>query len=260
MNYKFPVTFYLKLIFIIAVLLFAYLNNQSFIQETMADETLGFQESVTSIMREVMDITNKLQSRQLDTEYISNYAEPGNITPYEINEQVKVTENYQVATQKATEFNQAIDMYALNDALIHKVNYMRSNLAWEPITVGYHLEEGANARVKELTENQYLSSLTIDGQDFRSHFYQISEPQYRLGENLYELYISAGDIHLSTWKNPKIFADYLYEVFSEAISLSNYDVYSSQYIAVRAEATDYNVDESPYIRLVVSLVSDTMEE
>lgn len=259
MKHKFPLSFYFKLIFITVVLLFTYVQNYSFIQATLSDESIGLQESFTSIMKEVMGLPNASQINQLNSNYISEHAEPGNTIPYEINDQIKYTENFSIAQDKAEEFNQALDMYALNDAFMRKVNYMRANMDWEPLTVGYHLEDGVNARVKELTQNQYLSSLTTQGQDFRAHFFEITDPQYRLGENLYELYISAGDIHLTTWQNPKILADYLYDTFQEAISHSNYDVYSSQYIAIRAEATDYNIDESPYIRLVVSLVSDTQE-
>ena len=103
----------------------------------------------------------------------------------------------------------------------------------------------------------YLSSITADGADFRAHFPNVSDAEYRLGENLYELYISAGDVHLTTWENEKILADYLFDVYADAVSLSNYDIYQSQYVSIYASPTDYSVDEVPYVRLVVSLVLDT---
>lgn len=259
MKNKFPLSFYFKLCFITLVLLFTYFQHSSFIQTTIADDSLDFQESFTSIMKEVMGLPSRNQNLTQNTDYISEYAEPGNSTPYDIQDEVLYSDNYKKAQAEADEFNQALDIYALNDAFVRKVNFMRSSMGWEAISVGYHLEEGVEQRVSELAENQYLSSLTSDGQDFRSHFANISDPQYRLGENLYELYISAGDIHLSTWQNPKILADYLYDAFDDALSNANYDVYQSQYISIRAEATDYNIDEAPYVRLVVSLVSDTME-
>lgn len=260
MKYKLTKAFYLKCIFILGVLLLAYRTNQSFIQTTLSDNALSFQESLTLILKEVIGISNSTKTESLELGTISNFAEPGNMTPYEVDEQIRNSENYLIAQDKAEAFNQSIDLYALNEAFLHKTNYMRSHLVWEPLLIGYQLEEGVNKRVKELAENQYLSSYTFEGLDFRAHFDHISDPQYRLGENLYELFISAGDVHLTTWQNPKILADYLFDVFKEAISLNNYDVYRSQYIAIRAEPTDYNINESPYIRLVVSLVSDIMEE
>ncbi|MGX7076421.1 hypothetical protein [Globicatella sanguinis] len=82
----------------------------------------------------------------------------------------------------------------------------------------------------------------------------------RLGENLYELYIAADDIHLSTWLKPEIFADYLYRAFETSTHAELYQNFNSQYIKVVASPTDFRVDDTAYVRLVVVLVMDTQVE
>lgn len=258
MNNRFPKSFYFKLTFIVIVLTLAYVRNQSFIQATMNDETLNFTQSVSTIIREMMQLPEQANDSQgIISEGISEQAQPGNQEPYQIDESILSYDHYITAKEIADEFNASLNILALNDAFIKQVNHMRSIKDWDPMTIGYHLEEGTLRRVKELGEYHYLDSVTVDGLDFRTQFPQVENAEYRLGENLYELYISAGDIHLSTWENPKILADYLFDVYADAISLTNYNVYHSQYISIYAEPTDYNVNEVPYIRLVVSLIMDT---
>lgn len=258
MNNRFPRSFYFKLTFIMIVLMLTYARNQSFIQASLNDETLNFSQSVSTIIREVMQLPEQSSdSQMIVSDVISEHAQPGNQEPYQIDESILNYDNYITAKQIAADFNSSLNNLALNDAFIKQVNHMRAMKDWNPMNIGYHLEEGVLTRVKELGEYHYLDSVTIDGLDFRTQFPQVENAEYRLGENLYELYISAGDIHLSTWENPKILADYLFDVYADAISLTNYNVYQSQYISVYAEPTDYNVNEVPYIRLVVSLIMDT---
>lgn len=259
MNTKFPKSFYFKLTFIILVLLFGYIKNQAFIQATMSNESMNFNDSVTSILKEVMNLPQESEPTELDPSLISIYSEPGNQTPYLIEDEVTSSPNFKTAQEISDKFNESLDEYALNDAFLKQVNHMRVSKGWDAIEIGRYLEAGVEARAQELGQYHYISSLSAEGLDFRSQFPSIESAQYRLGENLYELYISAGDIHISTWQNTTIFADYLFDVFQEEISLSNYDVYKSQYISVHAEPTDYNVNESPYIRLVVTLVMDAQE-
>lgn len=257
MTNKFPKSFYFKLTFIIFFLALGYFKHQNFIEATLMDETLNMNESFTLIMKEMINLPKDAENEQNITESISEYAGPGNQQPYQINEDILYDDRYATAEQSANEFNASLNSLALNDAFIKQVNHMRGTKGWEPIIIGHHLEEGGRYRVEEMGQYHYLSNLTVEGTDFRSHFPAIDDAEYRLGENLYELYISAGDVHLTTWANPKILADYLFDVYADAISLSNYDIYQSQYISIYAEPTDYNIDEVPYVRLVVSLVMDT---
>lgn len=257
MTNKFPKSFYFKLSFIILLVLFGYFQNQNFIQATLNDESFNVNESFNLIMREVMKLPNNVENDEVISEYISGYAQPGNQVPYQIHEKILSDDNYAIAKQSANQFNAALDNRALNDAFLRQMNHMRGTKGWEQIQFGEHLEEGVLRRVEEMGEYHYLSSITADGADFRAQFPSVSDAEYRLGENLYELYISAGDVHLTTWENEKILADYLFDVYADAVSLSNYDIYQSQYISIYAAPTDYSVDEVPYVRLVVSLVFDT---
>lgn len=257
MTNKFPKSFYFKLSFIIFFVLLGYYHNHNFIQATLNDESLSANESFNLIVREVMKLPNNVENDEGISEYISEYAQPGNQVPYQIHEEILLDDNYAIAKQSADQFNAALDNRALNDAFLRQMNHMRGTKGWEQIQFGEHLEEGVLRRVEEMGEYHYLSSITADGADFRAHFPSISDAEYRLGENLYELYISAGDVHLTTWENEKILADYLFDVYADAVSLSNYDIYQSQYVSIYASPTDYSVDEVPYVRLVVSLVLDT---
>lgn len=257
MRDKLPKSFYFKIIFIILVFTFVYNNHSTFIHATLDNPSLSAAESFTAIFKEVMDLPQRETSQQIA--YYNPKAVPANQEPYQLEEEVKYYENYQIAADKATAFNNAFQAEQLNEAFLKRINYMRNMKGWDPVIVGHHLAEGTAARAQELGQYHYLSAYTAEGQDFRAKFPQLPNAGYRLGENLYELFISAGDIHLKTWENSGILADYLYEIFEESISMSNYDIYHSQYIYVHAEPTDYLVDSTPYVRIVVSLVMDIEE-
>ena len=112
----------------------------------------------------------------------------------------------------------------------------------------------------ELGAYNYLSSSTVEGSAFYNFFPEISEPQYRLGENLYELYIASDDIHLETWENSEILADYLYGVFRDSLEAELYQNYHGAYVWVHAEPTDYQIENASYVRLVVVLLLDTQSD
>lgn len=257
MNNKFPKSFYFKLIFIILTCLFVYFSNHTFIHATIINENLNISESFKVIMKEVMDLPRIEQVDNHENVEVDMQAAPGNQTPYLIEDDVKTLENYQTAEEKASQFNDNFNADGLNEAFNHKVNYMRRLKGWAELSVGSHLMKGTRIRAEQLGQYHYLSGYTVEGNDFRTLFTDIPKADYRLGENLYELYISAGDIHLTTWENPRILADYLYDVFVDSISLSSYEAYQSSLIRVYAEPTDYLVTETPYVRLVVTLVHDT---
>lgn len=176
--------------------------------------------------------------------------------PRELNQAVFGHPNYQKAYQVASQFNQQLDVGALNQHFTNIINQKRSQVNWESIYVGEHLADGVLERAKQLSEYYYMGTQVVSGGDFRSLF-AIAGAEHRLGENLYELYISAGDIHLSTWENPEILANYLFKAFEASIMSEPYRDFSSEYISIQASATDYYVDTNAYVRLVVVLVMDT---
>lgn len=264
--YKLPKSFYFKVLFIILIYGWFYLEYRPIIDATIQNPDIPMTSSIQVIFQEILTESN-LDSN-FDThlrEEINGQAEnksmaqPGNTTPYLISNDVVNHPRFQVAVADANEFNTGVDVSLLNEHFKVQVNEMRNQSGWDSVEVGWYLAEGTEQRIHELSTYHYLSKYTIDGNDFRSLFSGVESSEFRLGENLYELFISAGDIHLSTWQNEEILAEYLYEVFEDSISSSNYHLYSYQYITIRAEATDYQINNTPYVRLVVSLVMDTGE-
>lgn len=256
MKYKLPKSFYLKLTFILVVLFFAYSSNQFFIEATLNNQDLSTSQQVRLILQQVMS-EQKPDYPMEEEIYVEETTYPGNKIPNTIPETTQSHPRFEYSQEQANLFNQGVDMRLLNQYFLEKSNQVRQELDWEPMTIGWYLEEGSLARVQELSDYHYLSTETVDGQVFRSHFFEIDRADYRLGENLYELFISAGDIHLSTWQDEEILADYLFNIFEDALASDNYYVYHSQYISIRAAATDYKINDSPYVRLVVSLILDT---
>lgn len=255
MHNKIPKSFYFKLIFILVVFLFAYLSNQSFIDATLADDSLTNYESFTMIIQEVLGFQNRSEpviQTQVTVDHSLNQQ-----TPREIDASFENLDNYLYAQERAETFNANLDLEALNDIFTSKINEHRVQLNWEPMGVANHLASGIEQRVQELSDHHYLSPTTLAGEDFRSLFTDIENNQYRLGENLYELYISANDIHLDTWSNPEILANYLVEVFEQSSTSELYQNYLSQYITIQAAASDFNIETASYVRLVVVLVLDT---
>lgn len=258
MRQKFPKSFYFKLIFIIVVLIFTYFSNRSYIDATLADDSLTNTQSFAYILQEILGFQPATEPNQPTTITTNNQTD--NSQPRQMQSEIVELDNYQYAIERANVFNSNVDLTGLNQAFTELINNQRINSDWNPIEVGYHLQDGTNQRALELSENHYLSPMTLSGEDFRTLFDNIPNGQYRLGENLYELYISANDIHLDTWSNPDILANYLFEVFEHSSLSDLYQNYQSQYLSVHANASDYSIDSASYVRLVVVLVLDTQTE
>lgn len=262
--YKLPKSFYFKVLFIILIYGWFYLEYRPIIDATIENPAIPFTHSVQVIFQEILTDSNS--NDNFDTYLVDNIddqtdsssmAQPGNITPYKISSDIVNHPRFQVAVSDASAFNEGVDISLLNEYFKDQVNDMRYQEGWEPVDVGWYLMDGTEQRIHELSKYHYLSKYTIDGNDFRYLFSDVESSEFRLGENLYELFISAGDVHLSTWQNEAILAEYLFDVFEDSISSSNYHLYSYQYITIRAEATDYQINNTPYVRLVVSLIMDT---
>lgn len=257
MKEKLPISFYFKLMFIIITLMYAYITHRPLIDATLMNENLSAMESVNVILQGVLGMEGSSSQDKPLVSPLDLVSKPGNTEPQLISEEIKSLANYQIAAERANQFNQQFDGEALNYLLNERINTYRSDINASTMGVGHHLQEGTWNRTEELSLYHYLGSSTIEGTAFYSLFPEIPEPQYRLGENLYELYIAADDIHLETWSNPDILADYVYSIFQDSLESDHYQTYQSAYAWVQAEASDYNVSETAYVRLVVVLILDT---
>lgn len=260
MKHKIPVSFYFKVMFIVLVLGGGYLSNRPLIDTTIANENLSAIESVNIILQGVMGIQGNIKPDPPITTQVDEVSFPGNITPQLITADVKNLSNYQLAQQRAERFNQSFDEDQVNDLFNQTINEFRMQYGSAATSVATHLSAGSRARAVELGAYNYLSSSTVEGTAFYSFFPEISEPQYRLGENLYELYIASDDIHLETWENSEILADYLYGVFRDSLETELYQNYHGTYVWVHAEPTDYHIENASYVRLVVVLLLDTQSD
>lgn len=260
MKHKLPISFYFKLLFIIIVLGGTYLVNHSLINATMADPSLSTVESVNVILQGILGIPKQGEQELISNHSTEGVSFPGNTQPQLIPEEIKEHPNYQLALERADQFNQTFDATEVNAYLVDQVNQYRLDYSSTIATSASYLSTGAQARAFELAKYHYLSSNTVDGTAFYSFFPDIIEPQYRLGENLYELYIAADDIHLETWQNSKILASYLYGVFQDSLETELYQNYRGLYAWVHAEPSDYQIDDASYIRLVVVLTLDTQTD
>lgn len=256
MRHKLPKSFYFKLLFILAFFTFTYINFQPVISATLADPNLSQTQQVRYIIKSILGVKPADTPASLPNLPSLTVAQPGNSQPTLIDEQVQGLKNYQVALEYADLFNQTLNIEQLNKVFINEMNEEYSGAS--TVLLGDHLKIGTQLRAQELAQYHYLGPDTVSGESFRSFFSELPDNQYRLGENLYELYIAASDIHLKTWsENPTVFSDYLVEVFSQSIDKSLYSTYGSQYLFVYAEPTDYQIDTTSYVRLVAVLILDT---
>lgn len=257
MKQRVPISFYFKLAFIILVLGGTYVANRPLIDATFADENLTTLESVNVIFQSVLGMQGNTELEQTAGSPVETVSFPGNTQPQLISDEVKAHPNYQSAEERAKRFNQYFDAEQVNFFLTNRMNEFREDYGSVNSSVANYLAEGTRARALELGTYHYLSSMTVDGLSFYELFPDIIEPQYRLGENLYELYIAADDIHLETWQNSEILGDYLYSVFQDSLETELYQNYHGVYAWVHAEPSDYQIDNASYVRLVVVLSLDT---
>lgn len=245
----------IKILIIFGVWCSLFIFHSRIINDILLDSSQTPLEKTGYIIRQLLGI--EYQKRENMTSILpvrEDYVTSD--TPKNIESHIQNNINYQYAMKIAEEFNKNLDIEELNQSFIDLLNEQRQYLEWEPLYMGSHLVHGTRSRVIELSMHHYLDVKTLDGDDFRSLF-AIDDASYRLGENLYELYMSANDIHLSTWQNPEILAQYLMDVLKNSILDEHYQSFASAYIQIRANASDYQVEYQPYVRLVAVLVLDT---
>lgn len=245
----------MKLLFIVMVWGFLFWNNRQQIQGIIHQTNLSQVDKTIQITRQILganyqDVSNQSTDKKIGTENATSRS------PRTLDDAVLTSENYLHAEEVANQFNQQLDTATLNEHFTMLINQARSANNWNLLSVGHHLATGVDHRISELSDYHYLGSQTVNNQDFRILF-GIENANTRLGENLYELYIAADDIHLSTWLKPEVFADYLYQAFESSTQAELYQNFNSQYIKVMASPTDFRVDNTAYVRLVVVLVMDT---
>lgn len=242
--YKIPKLFYVKLAFILSVLVVVGIQQREMIGATLARSELTTFQKITTIVQETLGVPVQ-EPQSVEEVHVTT-----SVVPRTLDVAVTQTALYQEAQQVAVNFNQNIDMTALNQHLIAQIQSQKPD-----VMLGAHLEYGANQRAIELSEYHYLGNQTLSGESFRSLF-PLEASEYRLSEQLYEVYVSARDVHLTTWQNEAILADYIIKLLSENNAGLQHS-YASQYVSIQAAASDYSVGETPYVRLVIVLITDT---
>lgn len=145
---------------------------------------------------------------------------------------------------------QDYDLWALNESLSSRV-YQLSGETYLP---SEGLLAYSQIRAQQLVDYDYFESETPEGAPFYTVFSGLEDAPYRLSEQLYELYISTGDIHLQTWLEPSLLANYLYPYFE-----TSFDFQPQNFsIALSASLQEGSGPEEifPYIRLIVVLHTD----
>lgn len=232
-----------------------FLYNQTAIQSIWQQETISIVQKSFETFLQLMGISSQHNSTETEIhsdEVVYNTSE----SPIILEETILSLENYQVASEAAMQFNDHIDLTLLNEYFTNLVNNSRSMMQFQPLVTGNHLHEGVSLRVNELSQYHYFASTTLNGESFRTA-YELVNVEQRLAENLYELYISTTDIHLKTWQDMAILAEFLFEQLDSTNQSELYENFTSQYLAVRAAPSDFRIETTPYVRLVVVLAMDT---
>ena len=243
-----PKSFYFKLSFIIVVLLWLYVQNATMISEILVRDDLTSTQRATAIFQQLMGVQNAQRQPTVENVPIPSYD-----MPRVLDETITTLPLYQKASEAATQFNQNVDMVILNSDFTNKINMLREQEGLSEIAYADYLLDGVRARTAELGNFHYLGGQTVSGETFRSFFPDVSEAEYRLSEQLYEMYISADDIHLKTWENESILVDYLLKAYGATILE---DSYANQAVYIYASPTDYQVETVAYVRIVVARVTD----
>ena len=245
----------LKIAAIIVVLCLALFARRDMIQAVWQDNSLSRPQAMLTIAQKLLNIPqNKPQDNQ------SHVIQSGaNQEPHQVAANVAASPIYQKAARTAQAFNQGLDLNGLNQAFVNQVNQHRSQLGWPEIQVGHQLATGSQTRVRQLSDYYYLSSRTLEGQDFRTAHPAIEDANSRLGESTFELYIAADDVHLDTWRqHPDILADYLYKAFAKMEGQETSAYIASQYVTLYAQPSDQLIGDVAYVRLVAVVTSDTL--
>ena len=246
----------LKFVFIVGVVTILVVINAQMIGTIWQDQSITRMEAVESIMKQLVGIP---QSKK-ENAPINRKLTKQETVPQVVEESTKNSASYQNAQRVAAEFNQSLDLEKLNTEFNHQTNAIRAEESYTPVGISWYLDEGATRRVSELVEGQYLSSLTIDGEEFRVRYPQILGAQSRLGESTFELHIAYDDVHLKTWQShPDVLAAYLLKAFDKVQRSEISSGYQTQYIVLKAGPSLQVIDGTPYVRLVAVLTSDIYE-
>ncbi|MBK0347440.1 hypothetical protein JDW15_02165 [Aerococcaceae bacterium zg-ZJ1578] len=238
-----------KVIFIAVVWLMLYLPNQEAIQSIIQQDNQSTLDKVVQVTRQLLNLP--LPEKNISSEIIGTN-QTTFTTPRQFNPAVYHHNNFQYAERVAQQFNQDVNLDELNRIFVSKINE-KYNAAK---SVGPHLAEGTIQRAAQLSDFHYLNTETVNGESFASLF-EIPQAETRISEYLYELHIVATDVHLKIWKNSEILADYLLKALEKNNFFNHEQQWVSQYIAIKVAASDYLVDKSPYVRMVLVLTMDT---
>ncbi|MBD3949503.1 hypothetical protein I4Q36_08235 [Tuanshanicoccus lijuaniae] len=242
----------LKIVVIAVVWLLLYLPNQTAIHSIVSQGNYSFTEKVERVTRQLLNLP--ISSNEQTTEMVGT-TQPHFTTPRQLKQAVMSHKNFQYADRVARQFNQQLDLDVVNQLLVAKINKYYGDNASQVKDVGHHLAEGTDTRAGQLSDFHYLSEHTISGESFRSLF-TLPQVETRISEYLYELSMVATDVHLKTWANSEILADYLFKILERNDFFNQENDWTSQYLAIKAAASDYLVDKSAYVRLVVVLTMD----
>lgn len=228
----------IKILTIVLALWFVHHQYGNSLRDIFAQDQLSLLDKASRSVQVIFDIPmteDSIDQESFDVSQISTPSIP-QVAP------TQEDEKQQYASKVIDTFNRHQDPIALTESFI------RSNRSqYSDIQVGHEIVSGAIERVKELADGYYFSELTRDGQDFRSHYLNLPDYQYRIGEQLFELYLIADDVRLEAWQQPDILAAFLSDSFGNEIQGQDY---SHELLAVRLGPTPFSVKGVPYVRLV----------
>lgn len=215
---RFSKTFYLKLL--ICLLLILFINNLvgDRWRQVKSDDNLPWWEKMAYVIND----TSQPSDGQTEILYTS-----------------------------ADDFNQAIRSYPLNLAINEQLNSRIPHLTIQlpPDDIVWNLEQGGLNRIEMIVNtSESIEHVTIDRSTLIDD-YGLTGRVFHMGEQIYELFIHTGDIHLKTWQNPDIFATYLIDAMQLTQSIEAGQLDTQVYVTVRAYPTIRNGED--YIRLLV---------
>ena len=232
----------IKVLTIMAVSYIAYQSYGEAMFTVIADDMSTPIEKASDLIRIVFDISEPAINDSEDEVNIEDITTP--TLPNKL--KVQNQEAYNYGRNIADSFNAVQDPIAITQAF-NSLPTDNNNLPAKTIDVGVNLLQGAKNRVRQLADNHYFSNLTKDGQDFRTLYTEIPNSQYRIGEQLYELYLIADDVRLQAWHQPDILAKFLNQALGKELNAKDF---TYQLITVRLAPTTYTVKGVPYVRLV----------
>lgn len=238
---------WIKLWMILFVWVFFFKLYEVDIQQVVTNNSLSSFEKVGEVSRIILGLPRGQGLQEVLPFEEGDLASPS--SPQQVSEDVRSSLAYQKSLATANAFNQDLDLASLNQAFSDQVNQVRLGNGWELIQVDEALSVGTLLRAEELDQYHYFGSQTADGSEFRS--LHLLENTGSLSEVIFEVYISTGDIHLTTWAQyPNILADYLMQVLPSLVVEANYAQINNQYLVARAAPTYMTSHGQAYVRLI----------